>query len=269
MGAPARFCPQERGSGSATGSAVPPQPRAPRRPCSSRAGAGGIFGKRSAPLLLAANVCGQQGLKGLCTGLRLRELEGTPDNATVPFQRAAPWYDPGFLSDSHRDGGTAEPRLQEEGIPVPQHLQGRAVICGRRAADTHGAGRKATKRHKSDFLGPSEGRCCFPMDLFLSGSQISEVQGQFPCPAALSQLAAVGSGPPGRGAPAERFPSALPAPVPGSLFPGARCGAGGGRGPRRAPNLGSTPRVVCVVSPPGHTAAPIPADRGTPVLFCP
>lgn len=45
--------------------------------------------------------------------------------------------------------------------------------------------------------------------------------------------------------------------------------AGGGRGPRRALSLGSTPRVFCVVSPPGHTAAPIPADRGTPVLFCP
>lgn len=124
MGAPARCCPQERGSGSAVGSAVPPQPRAPRRPCSSRAGAGGLSRKRSAPLLLAANACGQRGQKGSCTGLRLGELEGSLDNATGPFERAAPWYDPGFVSASHQDGGTAEPRLQEEDIPDPQHPPG-------------------------------------------------------------------------------------------------------------------------------------------------
>lgn len=81
-----------------------------------------------------------------------------------------------------------------------------------------------------------------------------------------------GSGPLGSGAPAEPFPAALSAPGPGSPFPGgdaARCGAGWGGRPRRAPSPGSTPRVVCAVSPSGHAAAPIPAGRGTPVPLCP
>lgn len=42
-----------------------------------------------------------------------------------------------------------------------------------------------------------------------------------------------GSGPPGSGAPAEPFPSALPAPGPGSPFPGGdavRCGRAGAEG---------------------------------------
>lgn len=146
------------------------------------------------------------------------------------------------------------------------------MLCGRRAADTHGAGRNAAGRRKSEFWGLLRAAAAFPQVVrswifFLSGSQTSEVKGQFPCPAALSQLTAPARGRPG----AERRQSLSPRHCPhrdraAHSQEATQCGAGG-RGQRAAqspePRQHTSCLLRCVTSGPHSSAHPgRPGDAG-------